>query len=267
MPRTVPDLQTVALFGALGITDVPLIDFNTIANDDALGGSLLSFTIDENHNRSSVRERLLDVQANSGRLTFSLDTLATKVLMCNNTDGVPTAYGVEMAPGAALAIAGNFKGKVDLGPMLQNVTVKHEVIVSAGVFQSPQLLSGIGNSTHLQEVGIEPVVDLPGVGTNLQGKLNLLLAYLDHDEIAVIWKMTQNFSIYNDCKFLFTPEDDPCLEFWINNDRLNVYSFSGAFEAITSQSESSSEPDIFAYYAPAYFPGFVRGMCMQLLRV
>ncbi len=47
-----------------------------------------------------------------------------------------------------------------------------EVILSGGVFNSPQLLmlSGIGPADHLKEVGIEPVLDLP-VGKNLQDHL------------------------------------------------------------------------------------------------
>ncbi len=44
------------------------------------------------------------------------------------------------------------------------------VIVAAGTVASPQLLmrSGIGPAAHLREHGIEVVVDLPGVGENLQ---------------------------------------------------------------------------------------------------
>lgn len=44
-----------------------------------------------------------------------------------------------------------------------------EVIVSSGVYQSPQLLmlSGIGDADHLRSVGIAPAIDLKGVGQNL----------------------------------------------------------------------------------------------------
>ncbi|KAG8833606.1 hypothetical protein FRC17_010358 [Serendipita sp. 399] len=50
------------------------------------------------------------------------------------------------------------------------VKASKEVILSAGVFQSPHLLelSGIGNSTLLKQFGINPLVDLPSVGENLQ---------------------------------------------------------------------------------------------------
>lgn len=45
-----------------------------------------------------------------------------------------------------------------------------EVILSGGVFNSPQLLelSGIGNAKTLQAFQIKSIVDLPGVGENLQ---------------------------------------------------------------------------------------------------
>ncbi|KIK65197.1 hypothetical protein GYMLUDRAFT_160209 [Collybiopsis luxurians FD-317 M1] len=48
--------------------------------------------------------------------------------------------------------------------------VRKEVILSAGTFQTPQLLelSGIGDKHHLESLGISPVIELPGVGENLQ---------------------------------------------------------------------------------------------------
>ena len=47
---------------------------------------------------------------------------------------------------------------------------EREVIVCAGAYNSPQLLmlSGIGRPDELAPLQIEPVVDLPGVGLNLQ---------------------------------------------------------------------------------------------------
>ncbi len=56
---------------------------------------------------------------------------------------------------------------------------KREVVLSAGAIGSPQLLmlSGIGPVDHLTSVGVEPRVDLPGVGENLQDHPFVLVCY------------------------------------------------------------------------------------------
>lgn len=60
------------------------------------------------------------------------------------------------------------------------VHADREVILSGGSYNSPQLLmlSGIGPADHLREMGIAPVLDLPGVGQNLS----------DHPNFAVVFK-------------------------------------------------------------------------------
>lgn len=63
--------------------------------------------------------------------------------------------------------------------------VNQEVILSAGAFDSPKLLmlSGIGNAQDLRTLGISPVVDLPGVGQNLQDHLSVSVAYLATQDV------------------------------------------------------------------------------------
>lgn len=76
-----------------------------------------------------------------------------------------------------------FKGKradavsVVRDGVTQTVRARREVILSAGAFNSPQLLmaSGIGAAAHLRELGIDVVHDLPGVGQNLQDHADILV--------------------------------------------------------------------------------------------
>jgi choline dehydrogenase len=60
-----------------------------------------------------------------------------------------------------------------------NLTANREVILSGGVFQSPQLLqvSGVGPAALLQEHGIPVVADRPGVGQNLNDQIFFGIAY------------------------------------------------------------------------------------------
>ncbi len=58
---------------------------------------------------------------------------------------------------------------------VESIRAAREVILSSGAIGSPRLLmlSGIGPANHLKSVGIAPVHDLPGVGSNLQDHLDL----------------------------------------------------------------------------------------------
>lgn len=61
----------------------------------------------------------------------------------------------------------------------QTVEAAREVILCGGAINSPQLLmlSGIGPSEQLTALGIDVVMDLPGVGQNLQDHLMVPVAY------------------------------------------------------------------------------------------
>jgi choline dehydrogenase-like flavoprotein len=66
------------------------------------------------------------------------------------------------------------------GKQKKTLRARREVILSAGAFQSPQLLllSGIGNGEALARHGIESRHHLPGVGQNLQDHPDFIFGYL-----------------------------------------------------------------------------------------
>lgn len=65
------------------------------------------------------------------------------------------------------------------GGLVEMVKARGEVILSAGAINSPQLLqlSGIGDAARLKDLGIEPVLDRPEVGRNLQDHMGVYLKY------------------------------------------------------------------------------------------
>ncbi|MES2114433.1 MAG: GMC family oxidoreductase N-terminal domain-containing protein, partial [Pseudomonadota bacterium] len=72
--------------------------------------------------------------------------------------------------------------------VMHEVHARREVIVSAGAFGSPQLLmlSGIGPGAHCASHGIAPVLELAGVGRNLQ----------DHIDYVQSWRLPSNTESY-----------------------------------------------------------------------
>lgn len=100
--------------------------------------------------RCSTAKGFLRPAAKRDNLHVSVHSLVEKILI----DEHKRAYGVLYSKHGSKRI----------------VKASKEVILSAGAIQSPQLLmlSGIGNAEDLKELGIYPIVNLPGVGKNLQ---------------------------------------------------------------------------------------------------
>ena len=97
----------------------------------------------------------------SQRTNFTLWTSAqaTQLLLETQADGSRRCSGVQVRRGQEIVA----------------VHARHEVILSAGAINSPQLLqlSGIGPAALLQQHGIAVQQDTPGVGANLQDHLQI----------------------------------------------------------------------------------------------
>jgi choline dehydrogenase len=84
--------------------------------------------------------------------------------------------------GRALGVAGERGG----APF--EALAEREVILSAGAYNSPQLLmlSGVGPAEHLAMREIEVLVDLPGVGQNLQDHINSGVIYTTDEPVSLL---------------------------------------------------------------------------------
>ena len=96
---------------------------------------------------------------------------------CAPAAGWPRFCSTTPTPPPACAISGR------TSPATTRLSARREVIVTAGAIDTPKLLmlSGIGPTVHLREIGIAVRVDSPGVGSNLD----------DHVEGLVFWEASQ----------------------------------------------------------------------------
>jgi len=83
---------------------------------------------------------------------------------------------------------------VEVSHRSRNRTVEAaEVISCSGAINTPQLLqlSGIGPAGVLRDAGVTPVVDLPGVGENLQDHLEVYVQYACNEPVSLAPQLAQ----------------------------------------------------------------------------
>lgn len=197
--------------------------------------------------RNGPREHLLATVDEGYPLTIVTGALVTRVLW-DDAATVPTAVGVEYAR------AGNSYG-ASLAPAWAPVEREQafaaaEVILSAGVFNSPQLLllSGVGDPAALEAHEIPVVAARPGVGKNLR----------DRYEAAVVSEVAEPLSVVAPCR-LGQDGPDPCLEAWERGE--GVYETSGFLASVLMRSAAEqplADLQVFAVPSDArgYYPGY-----------
>jgi choline dehydrogenase-like flavoprotein len=126
----------------------------------------------ENGTRTTSATAYLNPFVSRSNLAVLTNTLAAKLIKTGTTSGSLAFRKVQLSSG--------------LSDLSRTVTARHEVIVSAGSVNSPQLLmlSGIGNQKDLESVGVQPQVNLPGVGRNLH----------DHSLVYLNWEVNATFT-------------------------------------------------------------------------
>jgi choline dehydrogenase len=156
-------------------------DFN---GADQEGFGYLQMTA-RNSRRASAATSFLRPAEKRSNLTVITGAHATRIKM----DG-RRATGVEFLQGGKLRTA----------------RADGEVILSGGAINSPHLLqlSGIGPASLLRQHGVDVVLDLPGVGANLQDHYNGRLVYKAKEPLTLNDVMASNFrSLREGLRYIF----------------------------------------------------------------
>lgn len=116
----------------------------------------------------------LEDKETTGSLTITSNSLVRRILIEEQK-----AEGIEYSVGGKLG--NKHKGK------LKKLYARKEVILCGGAINSPHLLmlSGIGNASELKEAGINALVDLPGVGQNLQDHLEIYVQFACKEPVSI----------------------------------------------------------------------------------
>jgi choline dehydrogenase len=208
--------------------------------------------------RVSMREHLEATQlAHPDRLFIITGALATKILMnCRRAEGIEFMQGINLYEADKLY-------DPSATPTVQRIFARREVILSAGVFNTPQLLklSGIGPAPELRANGIGVVADLPGVGANLQ----------DRYEITVNVELNEDIELYTRCQ----PGSalDPCFIAWLTGQWAgSPVPFFGPYannalytSRIAKSSPGRALPDLFIVGQATAFHGFLPGFSQMTL--
>ncbi|KAH8661682.1 hypothetical protein BGZ60DRAFT_530630 [Tricladium varicosporioides] len=168
--------------------------------------------------------------------TVAMHSFATKIIFDTKGKTIK-AKGVEYLQGQSMYAADPRFNATSKGTKKQ-VFARKEVIVSGGTFNSPQLLmlSGIGPKADLEKLKIPVLVNLPGVGANLQDNVEMGVAATAS---AVIASKGPSCTYNNG--------NDPCLAAW--RESKGPYT-QGPLDAILAKSSVSKERDLFFFGLP-----------------
>jgi choline dehydrogenase len=173
----------------------------------------LPFHVNQTWGRFSARNVVLDTlnakKANGSpkhRLTLKVHSLVSRVLFETKPGKKPKAIGVEYLEGQSVYSADPRHNPANKGTLRQ-AKARREVILAAGVFNTPQILqlSGVGPAAELSQHNITLVANLPGVGKHLQDNPELPVVGLANEPYVSIPEPGEPV-----CTFGFPP--DPCVD-------------------------------------------------------
>jgi choline dehydrogenase len=130
---------------------------------------------DDINGRDQLGAFTFDMNVVDGRRQSAADAYLRPVMDRDNLDVIDRAVVHRLRVQQARCVSVEF---VKDGVM-HDVHVDREALLASGAIGSPKILmlSGIGPAEHLRAIGIDVVLDLPGVGSNLQDHVQSRVIY------------------------------------------------------------------------------------------
>lgn len=212
-----------------------LLDPNTTLTNNVSGMVFTPLTVTKDGRRNGPRDRLLDAAASHPE-ALSIVTGARVQDFVMNADHEAIAVRYRTPDG-----------------QLHTEPFKRELVLSAGVFETPAILmrSGVAPEREretLQKHGIALQVVREGVGQHLKGRY----------EIGVVQRLKEPLPVLTETDFSADPSN-PAYEKWKETGK-GMFAQNGIVAAFRVKSDPSlAEPDLYVFGVPGKFEGYQPG--------
>ncbi|CAH0719497.1 unnamed protein product, partial [Brenthis ino] len=221
-----------------------------LAQIDGYGVSGISRATAAKGERYNTYKAYIKTAKHKDNLKVIIGAFVTKILINDNKE----AYGVE----------------VDINGERKTFFASHEVIISSGAINTPQLLmlSGIGPNEHLVSQNIPCKINLPAVGKNLQDH-NYIPILIYGDEPGEEKQEAQMFEVakymYNKSGYLAHNSFSDITSFYSRNENMECPEFQNHF--LLLRKNSTNAKNIFLAYKEEIVDSFLEHIFKKSLYV
>ncbi len=132
---------------------------------------------------------------------------------------------------------------------------RKEVIVCAGAISTPQILmlSGLGPKKQLDKIGVQTIIDMPGVGQSLMDHIESTVVF-ELDPTKIMWEWQASYLKNNtDYKKLASPEIQKVIEKFATSNSLKNNAIGLHWDMPTKAPSTILDPDVHTLIVNGFY--------------